>query len=735
MRAGGLDAGIVNPYEYQRPVETREEFAGRHEILSKIEYALALAKAERPQYRNFAITGPRGIGKTSLVNVLVQMASEVHGLMAARTTLYNDTVEDHAKLFEDVLESILAEERIVQPSLWMKLTRAWRSTSVQVEVKLAIATLKAARQQGAQFPQKKLRDGLQEIYRRVLNAGTKAIVVCLDEADLLTKNETAVQSLRSVFEAQRGYILVLSGTDTLLDRLGATFGPIQRFFDHIELGPFDKPDEVYAALCNPLPPSEHSIVDMPFATEVFKMTAGHPFQVKLMAYHAYKEMRERNRSRMRLSPEIVDAVLEAAQTTGFPDLSERLDKRRNDPFESDEAAVASVNLRIEEEIEAYESSLTDAPVVKLVNQMLLDASNRGATDIEIVPQQKSTNVRMRVDGVLQPLAEFPSRLHTSLLARLKIIANLDIAERRLPQDGRAAFKLGEKRLEIVLRTLPSLDGESAFIHFRTTEVLELDALGLDDASLDALLAATSRRGVTILAGPNDSGRTTLAHALLLRRRGPNASLATIERSPATRLDGVTQYRANGRIGLSERAHRAARADERRVAVRRERDGRAGDVRIDLSGRSRGDDVPRADQRTTGRHRSAEPRDRADASAARGARHLRCRRASSRAQAVHAMQGNRLRCVQRRRVSRARARDQRDHAGRETARRARGTEAGPGAAGDRGGGRIQNARRGGDGEGRGRHHFGRRDRARAVIGSATLQIIPAGTLGLTLRHHP
>jgi Holliday junction resolvasome RuvABC ATP-dependent DNA helicase subunit len=163
MNEDSQSPDVINPYEYNRPVGRSEDFAGRHAILKNIDYALALATSERPQYRNLAITGPRGIGKTSLLNMITSMASEVHGFQAVRLDLNNDIVSDHARLFESIVGAVVDEQRRHRSALARAFLRSLRSTSLEVELRLVVATLKAAQRDNAPIPQKKLRDALEQL--------------------------------------------------------------------------------------------------------------------------------------------------------------------------------------------------------------------------------------------------------------------------------------------------------------------------------------------------------------------------------------------------------------------------------------------------------------------------------------------------------------------------------------------------------------------------------------------
>ena len=268
---------VFNPYDYGKPVLQPDLFAGRARLLNDIEYALSLATSDRPQYKNFAITGPRGIGKTSLLNKVAAMA-EGRGLLASRVELNNELAGNQAALFHQLLEDIVGRLREKQA---LGKARHWTSrllgrTSVELEVNFLIGTLKAAQRDSTQVPQESLRRSLGELSKQARASGLAGIVICFDEADLLAKDETTLQALRNTFQQQEGYMLVLCGTEGLLENLGKVFGAMKRFFDQIHLGPLDGPDEVRVCLQAPLPEDERPIITSAFAAGVHALTGGAP---------------------------------------------------------------------------------------------------------------------------------------------------------------------------------------------------------------------------------------------------------------------------------------------------------------------------------------------------------------------------------------------------------------------------------------------------------------------------
>src|SRR5207244_498878 len=167
-----------------------------------------------------------------------------------------------------------------------------------------------------------------------------------------------------------------------------------------------------------------------------------------------------------------------------------------------------------------EKSAADAPVVKLVNLILLDAIKKGASDIHVEPYEKDFRVRYRVDGVLYEVMKPPMKLKSAIISRLKIMAELDIAERRLPQDGRIKLKLGKGReMDFRVSVCPTLFGEKVVLRLLDKSNLQLDMtkLGFDPDPLKAFKEAMDRTyGMVLVTGPTGSRKTTTLYSALYK---------------------------------------------------------------------------------------------------------------------------------------------------------------------------------------------------------------------------
>jgi type IV pilus assembly protein PilB len=201
-------------------------------------------------------------------------------------------------------------------------------------------------------------------------------------------------------------------------------------------------------------------------------------------------------------------------------------------------------------IELKESA-DEAPVVKLVNMILVDAIRRGASDIHLEPYEKVFRVRFRVDGVLQEIMTPPKRLEPALISRVKIMSNLDIAERRLPQDGRIKLRYGTKEIDFRVSTLPTIFGEKTVMRILDKEALKLDLtmLGFDPWSLENFQKAIhSPYGMILITGPTGSGKTTTLYSAIHTVNSPDVNIMTAEDPVEYNLKGVNQVQINDDIG-------------------------------------------------------------------------------------------------------------------------------------------------------------------------------------------
>jgi general secretion pathway protein E len=222
-----------------------------------------------------------------------------------------------------------------------------------------------------------------------------------------------------------------------------------------------------------------------------------------------------------------------------------------------EVADASAALQAEQaedvDVERLKDMASEAPVIQLVNSLIAQAVEARASDVHIEPFENEFRVRYRIDGVLQDSAPLPDQLRAAVISRVKIMARLDIAERRLPQDGRVKMIVRGKTIDLRISTLPIMHGESVVMRVldRDSVELDLEVLGVRDPSrtrLDEILAEPN--GIFMVTGPTGSGKTTTLYAALCAINGPEKKVLTVEDPIEYQLDGVNQVQVKPGIGLS-----------------------------------------------------------------------------------------------------------------------------------------------------------------------------------------
>ena len=197
------------------------------------------------------------------------------------------------------------------------------------------------------------------------------------------------------------------------------------------------------------------------------------------------------------------------------------------------------------------ASASGAPVVKLVNTVLADAIDRGASDVHVEPGQDDLRVRFRIDGLLYRMLTLSKSLEPAIISRLKIMADLDIAERRLPQDGRVKIRYGGREIDVRLSVLPTLAGEKALLRIldRAATSHDLATLGFDPWAFQKFQWAINQpHGMILITGPTGSGKTTTLYAAVQALNGPTVHVMTAEDPVEYRLPGVNQVQINEAIG-------------------------------------------------------------------------------------------------------------------------------------------------------------------------------------------
>ena len=239
------------------------------------------------------------------------------------------------------------------------------------------------------------------------------------------------------------------------------------------------------------------------------------------------------------------------------------------------------------EVADFEVSAEDAPVIKLVYSILGQAVGEGASDIHFEPAEGEMRVRFRIDGVLREAAHVPSRMVSAVISRVKIMSDLNIAEKRVPQDGRVSVTVETKKVDLRVTTLPTQRGEGATIRILDKENAQrtLDELGMDGDARGRFSAAFQQAyGAVLVTGPTGSGKSTTLYAALREMNTVDKKIITIEDPVEYQLDGVSQINVNRKAGLdfATGLRSILRADPDVVMVGEIRDGETARIAIEAA---------------------------------------------------------------------------------------------------------------------------------------------------------
>jgi len=207
----------------------------------------------------------------------------------------------------------------------------------------------------------------------------------------------------------------------------------------------------------------------------------------------------------------------------------------------------------EDSIDILRSQASDAPAVVFVNSLLVQAIQERASDIHIEPQETNLRIRFRIDGVLREFPPASKKLQSGVIARIKILADLDIAERRVPQDGRVKFKIMGRSVDVRTSTLPGIYGEKIVMRIldQGTTSLDFNQLGFAEDKLIRIKEATkSAHGMILVTGPTGSGKTTTLYSILSYVNNPALNIVTVEDPVEYRLAGINQVQARPTVGLT-----------------------------------------------------------------------------------------------------------------------------------------------------------------------------------------
>jgi type IV pilus assembly protein PilB len=256
---------------------------------------------------------------------------------------------------------------------------------------------------------------------------------------------------------------------------------------------------------------------------------------------------------------------------------------------SEELEASIVEVDDEEDDLEADDGVSDAPLVRLVNSIIFQAAEDGASDVHFVPYEDALVVRFRVDGVLQEVHRVPKRLSPGITTRLKVLAKLDIAERRKPQDGRISLNAAAagRLLDVRVATLPTVEGESVVMRLldKSRRAPTLEELGLSEGMRDRLAQIIRKpTGALLVTGPTGSGKSTTLYACLSEIHRPEINIITVEDPVEYRLSGVNQVQINVRAGLTfaTALRSILRSDPDVVMVGEIRDGETAKISIEAA---------------------------------------------------------------------------------------------------------------------------------------------------------
>jgi type IV pilus assembly protein PilB len=251
--------------------------------------------------------------------------------------------------------------------------------------------------------------------------------------------------------------------------------------------------------------------------------------------------------------------------------------------DSDEAGHAGEEAAV---VELHDTA-DDAPVVRLVHQLVGQAVEQGASDLHLTPDGDELRVRLRVDGVLRDVTTVPRRMAAGVVSRMKIMAELDIAERRVPQDGRVGLTVDGHRVDLRVVTVPTVRGEGVVMRIldKDAVVMDLGELGMAEAELSRFHRAyTQAHGAVLVTGPTGSGKSTTLYAALDNVNRPDRHIITIEDPVEYQVDGITQIQVNVKAGLlfSTGLRAIVRADPDVIMVGEIRDRETAQIAIEAA---------------------------------------------------------------------------------------------------------------------------------------------------------
>jgi len=368
---------------------------------------------------------------------------------------------------------------------------------------------------------------------------------------LIQKNYLTQEELTKALSIQMGYPYIDRIPSSEIDSELIADIPINYAKQNMVL-PISRGDNyVVVALADPLNHGPVDDLSLIFKTEIKVMIAS-PMQLQ----EAINKVYERSTSN----------IIEGLEDSG-----------------TDEDLAYNLN----EPVDLLDAGDDEAPIIRLVNSLLFRAVKEKASDIHVEPYEKEVIVRFRIDGILYDIFRTPKRFHQSISSRIKVMGDLDIAEKRMPQDGRIHIKIAGKDVDIRLSTVPTSYGERCVLRIldKSSTIIELPSLGFSGKSLNVISQLINKKhGIFLVTGPTGSGKSTSLYACLTQIKSIERNIITVEDPVEYQLEGVGQIQVNPKINLTFASGLRAilRQDPDVIMVGEIRDQETADIAIDAA---------------------------------------------------------------------------------------------------------------------------------------------------------
>lgn len=385
----------------------------------------------------------------------------------------------------------------------------------------------------------------------------------LDEA--LELQSGSGQRLGAILQ-DHGFITERQLIDTLMNQLGVEF---------IDLNTYPIPPEMAQILPKSIA-KKHMVVPVKATRSDIRLAMADPLN-----FVAIEEVRAV--TRRRVIPLIAtSAAVERAVQNLYSNQGamQAIEDMQRDLLGSQYGAAVSA---AQQSVTVDEDEADSAPAIRLVNSIIDRACTEGASDIHMEPGEDGMTIRMRIDGALRPIIPVPRELQSSVISRMKIMARMDIAQKQIPQDGRANVTVRQEGLDLRISTLPTIHGEKVVIRLlrKTPELATLEGIGLEGENRKRFcrLVDHTAEGVILMVGPTGSGKTSTLYAMIERLKSEEVNLVSLEDPVEYHIDGVCQVQINEKTGLTfaNVLRSVLRQDPDIIAVGEIRDGETAEI--------------------------------------------------------------------------------------------------------------------------------------------------------------